>query len=109
MNEHLSLKEIQEQIAKLQAQQQKILSERKSEILAEIKSQISEYGLTQSDIFGNAKKSGTKKPKMIRYYDRQNGISWAGRGRKPPEFENLSQEELEQFRLDPPVAADLLD
>ncbi len=86
-----------------------ILQREKVKVIAGIRSKMAEFDLSESDIFGGAKPaSGSKKPKMIRYYDPERGIKWAGRGRKPPEFEELSQEELDRFRLDTPVPADAL-
>lgn len=108
MIEHISLEEIQEQIRQLKEQEQMIIEREKAKAIAVIKSRVAKYGLSESDIFGRGSKSGgVRKPKMIRYYDPDTGVKWAGRGRKPPQFEKLSPEELDRFRLDTPVPADI--
>ena len=77
-------------IAQREALEKQIVELRKSELadaIAKVRSLIAEYGLTQSDIFGRARKEkkvkaeGTKV--SAKYRDSVSGKEWSGRGLAP--------------------------
>ncbi|MEC9487600.1 MAG: H-NS histone family protein [Prosthecochloris sp.] len=108
MNEKQTLKDIQEQIKALQAQEAQIIAQEKEEVVQYIREKVAEFHLQPEDIFGGGSRkasAGSKKPKMIRYKRGENEV-WAGRGKKPDWCANMSKEELEQYKLDTPIPAE---
>ena len=118
MAEQLTLQDITSQIRELQAKQAEMIAKEKGAVIAEIKEKVEQFNLTEADIFGGKGRGKGKtsdgsgkanaKPKMIRYKDEATGVVWAGRGRKPPEWSNLEKEDIEKFKLDEAIPADLV-
>ncbi|MCR4471147.1 H-NS histone family protein [Burkholderia sp. SCN-KJ] len=70
--------------AELEALQQEAEALRQQEVaavVAEIRGKVSEYGLTEQDIFG--RKRAAQTPIAPKYRDPKTGATWSGRG-KPP-------------------------
>ena len=78
---------IQSQIAKLQAQAEKVRSDEIGGVVARIKDAISVYGLTQADLFGRGTGRAAAAPKRatgrVAKYSDGNGNVWGGRGPRP--------------------------
>ena len=79
---------VKELMAQKEALEQQIVEARESEIadaLAKVFALVTEYGLTERDIFG--KKRGRKtigvKTKVAAKYRDKDGNEWTGRGRAP--------------------------
>ena len=93
-----TLKEIDAQLAALQAQREEI---RKSELktaVDKVRSLVAEYGLTESDVFPPARgtrsvpTAGTKvAPK---YRDPATGATWTGRGKAPKWIDGQEREKF---------------
>ena len=84
-NSAVSYKDLLAQRATLEAQ---IEAARKSEIgtaVQQIKGLITTYGLTQDDIFPQAKAKATRGSVDPKYRDPETGQTWTGRG-KPPKW-----------------------
>lgn len=81
--------ELKAQIVKLQAQAEEARRTELAEVVASIRSKISEYGLSAQDLgFAVAAKRGRppkKAPLPPRYQDPKTGATWSGRG-KPPKW-----------------------
>lgn len=91
-----SLKDIEEQIAKLQEEAEKIRTSEKAEVIERIKEAVKHYGITAAEIglagavrggrkakVASKAKTGTAAP--VKYKD-DAGNSWSGHGRKPQWF-----------------------
>lgn len=78
--------EHERQVAALRAQAETLRAAERSEVIRLIRGQITDYGLTASDI-GLSKRGANAKPsetKVAPQYFNPNGReSWSGRGRKP--------------------------
>jgi DNA-binding protein H-NS len=83
---------LQELIAQKEALEKQIQEQRQAELaeaVGKVKALISEFGLTQEDIFGGAR--ATKKEKTVgdkvkvaaKYRDPVSGKEWSGRGLAP--------------------------
>lgn len=86
-------KELLEQQQQLE---QAIAAARKSELsqaVKQVQAIISEYGLTNDDIFGRvrAAKSGSVAPK---YRDPATGATWTGRGKAPKWIDGKNRDEF---------------
>ena len=81
--------ELKAQIVKLQAQAEEARRTELAEVVASIRTKISEYGLSAQDLgFAVAAKRGRppkKTPLPPRYQDPKTGATWSGRG-KPPKW-----------------------
>jgi len=81
--------ELKAQIVKLQAQAEEARSTELAEVVASIRTKISEYGLSAQVLgFAVAAKRGRppkKTPLPPRYQDPKTGATWSGRG-KPPKW-----------------------
>jgi DNA-binding protein H-NS len=85
MSKYLELKA---QISKLQAQAETVRQEEVQSVIAQIRRQIVEYGLTPQDLGLAAVKRGRppkKEPAPPMYQDPKSGTTWNGRG-KPPNW-----------------------
>lgn len=94
MAKDVTLAELQEQIAKLQAQASAIIQAEKSGVIEEIKAKISQYGISASELgfkvseaVKTAKASGagtSKAPSAPMYRNPETGETWhGGKGRLP--------------------------
>lgn len=95
-NSALSYKDLLAQRATLEAQ---IEAARKSEIgtaVQQIKGLIATYGLTQDDIFPQAKAKATRGSIDPKYRDPETGQTWTGRG-KPPVW--IKDKDRSQFEI----------
>jgi DNA-binding protein H-NS len=89
-----TLKTVQAQIAKLQAQANSLIAKQSSAVLQQIRDLMSEHGLTTADIDAHigGKKRGPKPGAQAavktagttaKYLDPKSGATWSGRGRAP--------------------------
>jgi DNA-binding protein H-NS len=88
-------KDIQEQIAKLQQEAQKLRQKEVKEVIDRIKTAIAHYRLTPEDLFaGKATTTSrattklaamAKKPSVPKYRD-ESGHQWSGHGKRPNWF-----------------------
>lgn len=103
-----NLSEIQEQIKKLQEQADKLIAEQKDSVIAEIKKQIEEFGLTAQDLgFSTVTKPKKAKsataPKTVAYRN-EKGETWSGgRGPKPQWIKDVISKEgingIEKYKV----------
>ena len=100
-NENLemtTLKEIDAQLAALQAQREEIRKNELKTTVDKVRSLVAEYGLTELDVFPPARgarsaaTSGTKvAPK---YRDPATGATWTGRGKAPKWIDGQEREKF---------------
>jgi len=87
------MSKLKELLAQKEALEKQIIETRALEVadaIAKVKAMISEYELTQDDIFGKVRKSkndltkATKSGKVLpKYRDPETGSEWSGRGMTP--------------------------
>lgn len=81
--------ELKAQIIKLQAQAEEARRAELANVIADIRAQIAEFGLSASDLgFAEAPRRGRppkKAPLPPKYLDPKSGATWSGRG-KPPKW-----------------------
>ncbi|MCC9598391.1 MULTISPECIES: H-NS family nucleoid-associated regulatory protein [unclassified Rubrivivax] len=75
--------EIQAQIEKLQAEAEALRKKEIADVVAGIKAQIAEYGLTAADLGLAPKASRSRKPAGKALYADGQGNTWVGRGKRP--------------------------
>lgn len=90
-----TLKQLQDQIADLQKQAEAARANEVDGALTEIRRLMSEFSITNEDLFGPEKKGRKKQVKGIQFSDKQ-GNTWSGRGRMPAW---LKGQDKEQFRV----------
>jgi DNA-binding protein H-NS len=78
-------RQLTEQLAKVQAQMQAARAKEMAAVIAQIRAQIAEYGITAEELGFSSKrgrraKSGGLPPK---YRNPTTGQTWSGRGRRP--------------------------
>jgi len=79
-----SYKELLAQRESLDAQIESMRKTEMGDAIAKVRALISEFGLTEGDIFGRtAKKVRESKPVAPKYRNPETGVTWTGRG-KPP-------------------------
>lgn len=98
MTKFVSYKEL---LAQREALEQQIAAARQSEVadaVQKIRTMISEYGLTQEDVFptGKQKRAGTVSTVAPKYRDPATGQTWTGRG-KPPVW--IRDQDRSQFEI----------
>lgn len=96
---------IEQQIADLLIQKQKILTEKRAEALKEVKNIIVRYGFSAGELGLQRKKMGaTDKPKVAaKYVNPENANeTWTGRGKKPNWVERVLAQgrHLEDLHID---------
>jgi len=78
--------QLQDQIAKLQAEAQRLRNEEVGAVAAKMREDIKAYGITVHDLFGKvlgkAKKSKSKSGAQAKYGDGTGNV-WVGRGPRP--------------------------
>ena len=96
--EMTTLKEIDAQLAALQAQREEIRKNELKTAVDKVRSLVAEYGLSESDVFPPARgarsaaTSGTKvAPK---YRDPATGQTWTGRGKAPKWIQGQNREQF---------------
>lgn len=75
-----SYKEIQAEIAKLQAEAESVRKNELAKVIAQIRETMSEYGITVQDL---ADGKVSRRPAEVKYRDPLTGEGWSGRGRVP--------------------------
>ena len=80
-----TLKEIDAQLAVLQAQREKLRQSELKEAISQARSLIAEYGLTSADVFlpSRGRSSGNRAKVAAKYRDPASGATWTGRGKAP--------------------------
>lgn len=97
--------QLQEQIAALEAEAQRVRRAEVSTVIAKIREAVAAYGITAADIFaGNSanrgKAKGGKRAAAIKYADDQ-GNTWVGMGKRPQWLRDAldSGKSLEDFAV----------
>jgi DNA-binding protein H-NS len=97
-----SYKDLQAQIAKLQAQAEDARSTEVAAVIAEIKQKIDDFGLKPEDLgFATPVRRGRpakKAPLPPKYQNARTGETWSGRG-KPPKW--IAGKNRERFLIEP--------
>ncbi|MDL2283837.1 H-NS histone family protein [Oxalobacter sp. OttesenSCG-928-P03] len=89
-------KQIQDQIKQLQQQAEELRKKELSSAIAQIKSIMSEYGITISDLGMGGKKKGarTRAPLAPKYRNPATGETWSGRGKAPKWIDQKNKEKF---------------
>lgn len=87
-------KQIQDQIKQLQQQAEELRKKELGKAISQIKSIMSEYGITISDLGMNVKKKGirTRAPLAPKYRNPSTGETWSGRGKAPKWIDQKNKE-----------------
>lgn len=85
-------KELLAQRADLEAQIEAARKNELSEAIAKVRTLVSDYGLTESDIFSKS----IKKSVEPKYRNEETGETWTGRG-KPPKW--IASQDREKFLI----------
>ena len=80
--------ELMAQIAKLQAEADKIRREEKIAAIAQIKSLMTQHDISLDDLGVNGKKTRKASALTPRYRDPESGDTWSGRGHPPAWIKN---------------------
>lgn len=80
-----SYAELQLQIAELERQAQAMRKAEIASVIAEIKAQMAEYGITLTDLGGKSSSASNRAGKTTRakYRNPATGETWSGRGKHP--------------------------
>ncbi len=80
-----TLKEIDAQLAALQAQREELRQSELKGAIAQARSLVAEYGLTSADVFlpSRGRSSGNRAKVAAKYRDPASGATWTGRGKAP--------------------------
>lgn len=94
--------ELQEKIAKMQAEAEALRAEELNGVIAEIKEKISVYGLTAEDLFKaarGARKASAGGTVPVKY--RNGDAQWTGRGKKPIWVREIEEAggNIEEYRV----------
>lgn len=98
------LKELIAQQEALNIQIEELRKQERSEGISKAMALISEYQLTQQDLFGAV--PGAAKVKAVskvaaKYRDPKSGKEWSGRGLAPKWIKGLTEQERERFLIQP--------
>lgn len=78
------LKELNLQLDELNRKIQVVREKEIADAVAKVRAIIADYGLTELDVFGKARKPvSERKPVEVKYRDPETGQTWTGRGRAP--------------------------
>ncbi|KWN05137.1 histone [Burkholderia territorii] len=93
-----NIRELQQELGKLNQMIAEAKATEKTAILAQLKDQIEQYGITEREVmealgFWKRKRS----PAPAQYYDPDSGRSWSGQGNRPAW---LADKDLELYRVD---------
>lgn len=75
--------ELKAQAQELLRQAEALRSDERKGVIAELKAKISEYGLSENDLFSSSKAKSAVKREVQPKYRGPNGELWTGRGRAP--------------------------
>ena len=78
--------ELKTEIARLQAEAERVRQFELPAVIAELNLLIERYELTEAMIFGASRQASPGKPKTVlvpRYVDKATGNTWTGRGPRP--------------------------
>ena len=80
-----TLKEIDAQLAVLQARREELRQSELKGAIAQARSLVAEYGLTSADVFlpSRGRSSGNRAKVAAKYRDPASGATWTGRGKAP--------------------------
>ncbi|WP_081068064.1 H-NS histone family protein [Burkholderia territorii] len=80
-----SYSEVKAQIDALQAEAEALRAEELQAVIADIRTKVAEYGITEQDIFGRKRsaKGHNTAPSVPKYRDPKTGATWSGKGRAP--------------------------
>lgn len=81
-----SYKEVMSEIAKLEEEAAEAREHELQAVIADIRAKVSEYGLTEEDVFGRQRKARASRESTVstvKYRDPKTGNEWSGRGRAP--------------------------
>ena len=93
-----TLKELLAQQEALEKQIAETREQELTEVIGKIRAAITEYGLTEKDLFGGSrsarkdKRTGTKI--AAKYRDPASGLTWTGRGRTPKWMEGKDKKKF---------------
>ena len=79
----LSYAEIQAQIAQLSVQAEAVRKTEHARVIAEIKEQMADHGITLADLGGKRASSSKGSTAPIKYRHPATGQTWTGRGKHP--------------------------
>lgn len=82
-----SYKELQDQIAKLQAEAEQVRKNEIADVITDIRNKMAEFGITLKDLGPVAKSKGRRKAATsaspAKYRNPATGETWTGKGRRP--------------------------
>lgn len=82
-----SYKELQDQIAKLQAEAEQVRKNEIATVIADIRKRMEEFGISLNDLGPMSKTKGRKKAtastSAAKYRNPATGETWTGKGRRP--------------------------
>lgn len=91
-----SYKALLQQREQLEQQIQQARKAELSEAVAKVRTLVTEYDLTQEDIFPASKAKATRQTVAPKYRDPATGATWTGRG-KPPKW--IADQDRAQFEI----------
>lgn len=91
-----SYKALLQQREQLEQQIQQARKAELSEAVAKVQALVTEYDLTQEDVFPAAKAKATRQTVAPKYRDPVTGATWTGRG-KPPKW--IADQDRTQFEI----------
>ena len=91
-----TLKEIEAQLAALQAQREEIRQNELKSAIDQVRKLVADYGLTEQDVFPPARgRSASAGAKVApKYRDSATGATWTGRGKAPKWIEGQDREKF---------------
>ena len=95
--EMTTLKEIDAQLAALQAQREEIRKNELKTAVDKVRSLVAEYGLSESDVFPparGARSANTGAKVAPKYRDPATGATWTGRGKAPKWIDGQEREKF---------------
>ncbi|MBD9530865.1 H-NS histone family protein [Comamonas sp. CMM01] len=91
-----SYKALLQQREQLEQQIQQARKAELSEAVAKVRALVTEYDLTQEDVFPSSKPKATRQAVAPKYRDPATGATWTGRG-KPPLW--IADKDRAQFEI----------
>lgn len=92
-----TLKEIDAQLAALQAQREEVRKNELKNVVDQVRSLVAEYGLSELDVFPPARggrSAATGSKVAPKYRDPATGATWTGRGKAPKWIEGQAREKF---------------
>lgn len=82
-----SYKELQDQIARLQAEAEQVRKNEIANVITDIRSKMAEFGITLKDLGseskGKGRRKGTASTSPAKFRNPDTGETWTGKGRRP--------------------------